>query len=143
MVNPLRFLFPFVVVGLVWQTMALSGLFPERLFPNLQTIAAALLRLVESGIVFVHAYQTLLRLLLGTLLGATLGILMGLLMGTNKRVEDLLSPWVSIFAPIPGVGLCPAFHALVWAWQRFNNSPSRLRNFFPNCFKYLGWREGC
>ena len=112
MVNPLRFLFPFVVVGLVWQTMALSGLFPERLFPNLQTIAAALLRLVESGIVFVHAYQTLLRLLLGTLLGATLGILMGLLMGTNKRVEDLLSPWVSIFAPIPGLAYAPLF--MLW-----------------------------
>lgn len=77
LVNPLRFLFPFVVVGLVWQTMALSGLFPERLFPNLQTIAAALLRLVESGIVFVHAYQTLLRLLLEPFWELPLGFLWG------------------------------------------------------------------
>lgn len=112
MANPLRFLFPFVVVGLVWQTMAVSGLFPERLFPNLQTIAAALFKLLESGIVFVHAYQTMLRLLLGTLLGAIFGILIGLLMGTNKRAEDIFSPWVSIFAPIPGLAYAPLF--MLW-----------------------------
>jgi NitT/TauT family transport system permease protein len=108
----LRFVFPFFVVGAIWQAMALSGFFPERLLPTLQVVATALLGLIESGIVFIHAYQTVVRLVLGTLLGAVFGIALGLLMGTNKRVEDILSPWVSIFAPIPGLAYAPLF--MLW-----------------------------
>jgi NitT/TauT family transport system permease protein len=107
-----RFLIPFIVLGTAWQLMAVSGVFPARLFPSLQTIVLAFASLVESGIVFVHAYQTLFRLLFGTLLGALIGCLLGLAMGTNKKMEDIFSPWVTIFAPIPGLAYAPLF--MLW-----------------------------
>ena len=59
-------LVPFLMVGLVWEAVAHAGLFPPRLFPPLETVAAALARLTASGILPHHAAETLLRLTAGS-----------------------------------------------------------------------------
>jgi ABC-type nitrate/sulfonate/bicarbonate transport system permease component len=83
-----RNLFPFVVVGAIWEAVAHAGLFPPRFFPPLEAIAAVFARL--------------------TIIGVTIGILMG----RSRRAEDILLPLVSIGAPIPGLAYAPLF--LLW-----------------------------
>jgi NitT/TauT family transport system permease protein len=104
--------FPFLVVGTMWEITAHLGLFPPRLFPSLETIAAALYRLTVSGILPHHAAQSLLRLLAGFALAAIVGVTIGIAMGRSRRAEDILLPLVSIGAPIPGVAYAPLF--LLW-----------------------------
>jgi NitT/TauT family transport system permease protein len=41
---------PFLVVGALWELVARLGLFPPRLFPSLETIAAAFWRLTLNGV---------------------------------------------------------------------------------------------
>src|SRR5215471_7354470 len=36
-----RNIFPFVVVGAIWEIIAWSGIFPRRLFPTLEDVAAS------------------------------------------------------------------------------------------------------
>lgn len=103
---------PFVVVGALWELVALSGMFPPRLFPPLEEVAATFLRLSAAGILPRHAAETLLRLTAGFAVAAVAGVLLGIAMGRYRRAEDLLLPLVSIGAPIPGLAYAPLF--LLW-----------------------------
>ena len=107
-----RNIFPFVVVGTIWEIVAWAGIFPQRLFPTLEEVAYAFYRLTAAGILPHHAIQTVLRLLAGFGLAAIVGVTIGVLMGRSRRAEDIFLPLVSIGAPIPGLAYTPLF--LLW-----------------------------
>jgi hypothetical protein len=50
-----RTTFPFLVVGVIWEVLAHSGLFPPRLFPPVETIGAAFVRPTVSGVLYAGA----------------------------------------------------------------------------------------
>src|SRR5262245_38672756 len=56
---------PFIVVGALWEIVAYLQIFPARLFPSLESIASALVRLTVSGVLPQHATDTVLRLISG------------------------------------------------------------------------------
>src|SRR6202161_3252931 len=105
-------LFPFVVVGAIWEAVAHAGLFPPRFFPPLEAIAAVFARLTINGVLPHHAFDTLVRLTGGFALAALIGVTIGVLMGRSRRAEDIFLPLVSIGAPIPGLAYAPLF--LLW-----------------------------
>lgn len=107
-----RSAYPFIVVGGMWESVAHAGLFPSKLFPPLETVAATFVRLTLSGILPHHVIATLLRLAAGFVIAAILGMAIGLAMGRSRRVEDYLLPLVSLLAPIPGLAYTPLF--LLW-----------------------------
>jgi len=104
--------FPFLVVGAIWEAVARANMFPARLFPSLEVIAAAFWRLTLNGILPHHALDTLIRLGAGFALAAVAGVALGILMGRSRRAEDIILPLVSIGAPIPGIAYAPLF--LLW-----------------------------
>ena len=107
-----RNIFPFVVVGTIWEIVAWAGVFPHRLFPTLEEVAASFVRLTIAGILPHHAIDTVIRLLSGFALAAVFGVTIGVLMGRSRRAEDIFLPLVSICAPIPGLAYAPLF--LLW-----------------------------
>jgi NitT/TauT family transport system permease protein len=107
-----RNLFPFAVVGTIWEIVALAGVFPHRLFPTLEEVAFTFFRLTVAGILPHHAIETVIRLLSGFTLAALTGVTVGVLMGRSRRAEDIFLPLVSIMAPIPGLAYAPLF--LLW-----------------------------
>jgi NitT/TauT family transport system permease protein len=104
--------FPFVVVGLLWEIVAWTGMFPPRLFPSLETVAHSFYALTVAGILPHHAIETLIRLLSGFALAGVFGVSIGILMGRSRLAEDIFLPLVSICAPIPGLAYTPLF--LLW-----------------------------
>jgi NitT/TauT family transport system permease protein len=104
--------FPFLVVGAIWETVARLGVFPARLFPSLEVIAAAFWRLTLNGILPHHALDTVIRLGAGFALAAIAGVAIGIAMGRSRTAEDIFLPLVSIGAPIPGLAYAPLF--LLW-----------------------------
>ncbi len=108
----LRNAFPFLVVGGIWEIVAHAGVFPALLFPTLERVALTFVKLTISGILPLHALETLARLLSGFSLAAVFGVAIGLLMGRSRRMEDYLLPLVSTLAPIPGLAYTPLF--LLW-----------------------------
>jgi NitT/TauT family transport system permease protein len=107
-----RNIFPFVVVAAIWEIVAWTGVFPRRLFPTLEEVAASFVNLTITGILPHHAFETLVRLTSGFALAAIFGVTIGVLMGRSRRAEDILLPLVSIGAPIPGLAYAPLF--LLW-----------------------------
>jgi len=104
--------FPFVVVGGVWEIIAHLGIFPIKLFPPLEQVARAFVTLTLSGVLPLHALETLLRLIAGFGLAAIVGVCIGVLMGRSRRMEDIVLPLVAVLAPIPGLAYAPLF--LLW-----------------------------
>jgi NitT/TauT family transport system permease protein len=133
----LRTAFPFVVVGALWETVAHLGLFPPRLFPPLEAVASALVRLTANGTLLHHAFDTLVRLIAGFALAAVVGVAIGILMGRSRRAEDILLPVISIGAPIPGLAYAPLF----LLWFGLGNVPSVLLVAFVSAFPivYNSW----
>jgi ABC-type nitrate/sulfonate/bicarbonate transport system permease component len=107
-----RTAFPFLVVALLWEITAYLGVFPRKLFPPLEDVAATLVRLTASGILPHDVLDTLLRLAAGFALAAVVGVAVGILMGRSRRAEDIVLPLISIGAPIPGIAYAPLF--LLW-----------------------------
>jgi len=108
----MRNFFPFLVVGVIWEIIAWAGIFPRRLFPTIEEVAASFARLTVAGILPHHALDTVIRLLTGFALAALIGVTIGVLMGRSRRAEDICLPLVSICAPIPGLAYAPLF--LLW-----------------------------
>ena len=52
-----RNVFPFLVVGAIWEIVARSGMFPRKLFPTLEEIARSFVDLTVSGILPHHALR--------------------------------------------------------------------------------------
>jgi ABC-type nitrate/sulfonate/bicarbonate transport system permease component len=104
--------FPFIVVGAIWEIVARAHVFPEKLFPTLETVAGTFVTLTLNGILLHHTVETVLRLLSGFALAAVFGVIIGVLMGRSRRAEDICLPLVSICAPIPGLAYAPLF--LLW-----------------------------
>src|SRR5499426_3166941 len=124
---------PFLVLGSLWEIAAHLGLFPEKFFPPIETIAAALYRLTVSGILPVHIAETLLRLGAGFALAAIIGVTLGILMGRSRRVEDLALPLISIGAPIPGIAYAPLF----MLWFDLGNKSAILVVGFVSAFPII------
>lgn len=107
-----RNIFPFAVVGGIWEIVARAGIFPRRLFPTLEDVASSFVQLTISGILPHHAIDTIIRLLSGFALAGIFGVTIGVLMARSRRAEDIFLPLVSICAPIPGLAYAPLF--LLW-----------------------------
>ncbi len=135
--NVLRNAFPFVVVGAVWEAVAHLGLFPQRLFPPLEAVASAFVRLTANGTLPHHALDTLLRLIAGFALAAAVGVAIGIVMGRSRRAEDFILPVISIGAPIPGLAYAPLF----LLWFGLGNVSSILLVAFVSAFPiiYNSW----
>ena len=108
----MRNLFPFIVVLGLWEITAHIGVFPKRLFPPLEEIAATFVRLCMNGILPHHTAETLLRLLGGFGIAAVFGVTIGILMGRFRFAEDTMLPVVAALAPIPGLAYAPLF--MMW-----------------------------
>jgi NitT/TauT family transport system permease protein len=128
-----RNLFPFLVVGAIWEIVAHLGTFPPRLFPSIETIAAAFWRLTVNGILPHHAFDTLLRLGAGFALAAIVGVAIGIAMGRSRRAEDIFLPLVSIGAPIPGIAYAPLF----LLWFGLGNTSTILLVAFVSAFPII------
>jgi len=104
----LPFAFP-VILLLVWEAAARSGLWSPLLFPPLEKIGRELVLFFSKPESLLEAWVTLYRALGGFALAAMVGILVGMLMGRSKLVAGLLDPLFSGTYAVPKLALFPIF----------------------------------
>jgi NitT/TauT family transport system permease protein len=121
---------PFLLLAAAWQAVAIAGVFPPKLFPRLETVAATVAELSLNGILWAHTGGTLARLALGFLMAAVVGVVTGILMGRFQLVEDLFLPAVSFAYPIPGLAYAPLFVL----WFGLGDLPTVLLVGVASCF---------
>ena len=114
----------------LWQAFALLGPFPPKLFPGVETIFTTFVRLAANGILPIHAFSTLLRLILAFFISALAGVGLGIVMGRYRWAEDFFLPLMSIGNPIPGLAYAPLFVL----WFGLGNLPAVLLVAFAAAF---------
>jgi ABC-type nitrate/sulfonate/bicarbonate transport system permease component len=77
-----------LVVLVIWEGFARSGLFSTALTPPLETVAVQLYKLLLDGSLVKNASFTLGRVLLGLAIGCAIGIPLGMLMGKCAWSND-------------------------------------------------------
>src|SRR5262245_37904454 len=70
-------------------------------------VAEALFEQLQHITFFLHIGVSLRRIAIAYSLAAALGITLGLLMGRSRFIRDVVSPYVEILRPIPGVAWIP------------------------------------
>ena len=101
-----------VLLLLLWELFARSGLFTQALTPPLSRIARVAWRILMDGSLLKNAGYTLGRVLAGLLLACLVGIPIGILMGRFRAMERFFLPLVSVLMPIPSLTWVPLF--ILW-----------------------------
>ncbi len=75
-------------------------------------VAVHLLRWIRAGTLWLHVQITLVETLLGFLLGGVSGVAVGLILGLNRRVANVVDPFIVAVYSLPKVALAPLF--ILW-----------------------------
>ena len=81
--------------------------------PGPLKVAQAFINHLQSPTFYMHIGASLRRIAISYSIAAALGITLGLLMGRSRVIRDMISPYVEILRPIPGVAWIP-LAILLW-----------------------------
>jgi NitT/TauT family transport system permease protein len=96
-----------IVLLLVWQIAAQSGVIDERFFPAPTKIFATFLSLVDDGSLWANTSATLLRLFWGTLIGSIPALLLGVATGLSRPLRAVFDPLIAATYPVPKSAIFP------------------------------------
>lgn len=96
-----------VVLLVLWEVAALTGVLDARLFTPPSAIAVRGWEMIVSGELWVHVGATLARLVAGLLIGAVAGVLAGLLMGVWRPLRAALGPTFTALYALPKIAILP------------------------------------
>ncbi len=129
-----RTAFPFVVVGVIWEIVAHLGVFPPRLFPPLEEVAAAFWRLTVAGILPHHAIaDDPPPARPGLRSPPSSASRSASPWGARAGPRTFSCRWSSIGAPIPGIAYAPLF----LLWFGLGNVPAVLLVAFVSAFPII------
>jgi sulfonate transport system permease protein len=106
-----RLLSPLVIVVL-WQLAASTGLLPERLLASPIKIIATATDLIQEGVLPDAIAVSLGRAAIGFTLGALVGIGLALVAGLSRVGENAVDPPLQMLRALPLFGLIPLF--ILW-----------------------------
>jgi len=95
-----------------WEMVVRLGFVKPYLLSPFTVAVATLLELLFTGEFLKHIGYSMYRALAGFALAALMAIPLGIAMGWSKKADDLASPLVELFRPLPTVALIPV--AILW-----------------------------
>jgi NitT/TauT family transport system permease protein len=107
--SAITYLYPVVVVMLIWEAIAHSGMISPLLWPPIEQVAYELYRFAIRGDLAFHGAITLQRALIGFLSAIVVGIVMGTLLARVRLANRLIEPIFVFGYPIPKISLYPMF----------------------------------
>jgi NitT/TauT family transport system permease protein len=91
----------------LWELCARTGVIDTRFFPAPTSIAAKLVELAESGELWTNLSASLQRLLWGTLVGGIPALAIGIVMGLYRPIRAAIDPLISATYPVPKSAILP------------------------------------
>lgn len=98
---------PFILVFLLWELLARSGLYNSHLFPAPIAVVRAFGEMIGSGEFANDLLVSVARASVGFAAGALTGISLGVLTGRSRTGSFLLYPILQSLRSIPSIGLLP------------------------------------
>ncbi len=128
---------PFAIIVAFWQFIASLEVFPPFLFPKATSVFLTFLQYIQSGELFEHIRDSMVRLFLGFGVGFGLGFPLGIAMGSNRVIARAFDPVVNFFQAIPGLAWVPL--AILWFGLGYKAVTFVIFTnvFFPVCFNTI------
>ncbi len=105
------FLFGIALVA-VWEAGCRIFHVSDLILPLPSEIAAKLVSLAVSGLIWPHLWATLAEILSGFLLGVASGLVLGALISLVPVIERLVYPYIVALQTLPKIAIAPLF--LIW-----------------------------
>jgi ABC-type nitrate/sulfonate/bicarbonate transport system permease component len=107
--SAIEYVYPIVVLMIVWEVIAYSGAISNLLWPSLEQIAVELWRFAVRGDMWFHGSITLQRALTGFLAAIVAGVLIGTALARVRILDRLIEPIFVFGYPVPKISLYPMF----------------------------------
>lgn len=125
--------FVFLIVLVVWQLIAISGLFLPTLLPSPLAVIMAIIELWQKGVLVRDIAASLFRVFSGFVLAAIFAIPFGLLLGWYTKLKNAFEPLIQILRPISPIAWIP----LAILWFGIGNKPAIFIIFITSFFPIL------
>jgi NitT/TauT family transport system permease protein len=96
----------------VWQIMAVSGLFYRGVVPALPAIGAALTKLLSGSDFYWNLLVTAEEIAIGLAIGGVCGVVAGLVIGGNRFIAQAYEPYLYYLGPTPKIVFFPVM--IMW-----------------------------
>jgi ABC-type nitrate/sulfonate/bicarbonate transport system permease component len=121
-----------VLVALgAWELGARGGLVSPLFYPAPSAIAAALVAMIENGLLARHLGASAARIGAGFVVGGGAGLLLGLAMGWWRRLQIALDPLVAAAHPVPRLAMLPLILLLFGIGETARIVVVAISCFFP------------
>jgi len=101
-----------ILLILVWQLLASSGILLDVILPSPTKVILALVKIVQDGTLVVDLGISCKRVLTGYIWGAAVALILGVASGLNKIIERVVSPIINVIRQIPLYAWMPLF--ILW-----------------------------
>lgn len=102
----------YILILVVWQVVALSGIWPSYVFPSPLAVLNALIYGFQNGQFFQAALVSLQRLAIGYGISLVIGVVLGVLIGRVRILEETLGSLILGLQALPSVCWLPL--AILW-----------------------------
>lgn len=106
-----RFLI-FIFIFAFWEIATQTGLIDAFIFSSPSRVAKAFVSLLSDGAIFRHIGITLLETLISFLLVLIIGLAVSVILWWNKKISDVLEPYLVSLNSLPKTALAPIL--IVW-----------------------------
>ncbi|SAK54477.1 aliphatic sulfonates transport permease [Caballeronia fortuita] len=96
-----------VVLLIVWQILAETGVIDERFFPAPSKVFGTFIALVNDGSLWENTWATLQRLFWGTLAGGIPALMLGVAIGLSRPLRAVFDPLIAATYPVPKSAIFP------------------------------------
>lgn len=107
-----NFLWPWLLVVTVWETVAYADWSNTDLIPPPSVLVLTTFSLLRSGILLQNTLGSVSRVVAGFSLAIVIGMSMGVLLGTYPIIARRLTPLLDVLRPIPPIAWIPI--AILW-----------------------------
>ena len=127
------YIISFAVLVILWELLAVSGLFPESLFPSPVRTAEALGRRIASGALLLDIGASMYRFFIGYITSVIAAVVLGLLLGWFAGAWRYVDPVVQFLRPISPVAWLP----FIVLWVGIGDVPAIVIIFIAAFFPVL------
>lgn len=96
-----------LVLLLIWQIAAQTGMIDQRFFPAPSKVFLSFLKVAADGSLWNNTWTTLQRLFWGTLVGGVPALLLGVAIGLSRPLRAIVDPLVAATYPVPKSAIFP------------------------------------
>lgn len=120
-----------VTLAVVWQLMAMSGLFYQDVVPGLVKIGGALIGTLGEPQFYSNLKVTAIEVLLGLIWGGVAGFCIGLLLGANRFLSKAYESCIYYIGPTPKIIFLPIM--ILWFGTGWGSKIAigAFSSFFP------------